>query len=233
MVRVLEAGADGVLSEIGIHADKLRFRQHGPDERAHYAKEAYDIEYEFPFGWSEFEGIHNRTDYDLSQHQKWSGKDLTHFEETTRESFLPYVVETAVGLNRTLLVCLVDGYREETTPNGEQRVVLRFHPRVAPIKVAVFPLVRKDGMPEKARDIERQLRPHFAVFYDEGGAVGRRYRRMDEAGTPFCITVDSQTLGDDTVTIRDRDSMEQIRWPVEDLAPKITEMIEQWQIPQD
>ena len=219
--------------EIGVRPGKLRFHEHGPGERAHYAKEAIDIEYEFPFGWGEFEGIHNRTDYDLARHQQWSGKDLTYFDDATRETYLPYVIETAVGLNRSLLVCLVDAYHEEITPNGEERVVLRLHPRVAPIRVAVFPLVRRDGMPEKARAIEQQLRPHFSVFYDESAAVGRRYRRMDEAGTPFCITVDSQTMQDDTVTIRDRDSMDQIRWPVPGLTCKITEMVEQWQIPQD
>ena len=219
--------------QIGIHPKKLRFLQHGPDELAHYAKIAFDIEYEFPFGWGEFEGIHNRTDYDLLRHQEYSGKDLTYFEEATKEKYLPYIIETSVGLNRTLLVCLADAYREEITPNGEKRVVLRFHPRVAPIKVAAFPLVKRDGMPQKARAIETQLRPHFNVFYDEGGAVGRRYRRMDEAGTPFCITVDSQTMQDDTVTIRDRDSMDQIRWPVQGLVPKIGEMIEEWQRPQD
>jgi len=191
---------------LGINKDKLRFHQHGPDELAHYAKAAFDIEYEFPFGWSEIEGIHNRTDFDLSRHQEYSGKDLRYYDQEADEKYIPYVVETSTGVDRLMLTTLVDAYTEE-----EDRVVLRFKPYLAPIKAAVLPLVKRDGMPEIARKIEADLRKRFKVFYDEGGSIGRRYRRQDEIGTPYCITVDSQTLEDGTVTIRERDSMEQIR----------------------
>ncbi len=191
---------------LGINKDKLRFHQHGPDELAHYAKAAFDIEYEFPFGWSEIEGVHNRTDFDLSRHQEYSGKDLRYYDQEADEKYIPYVVETSTGVDRLMLTTLVDAYTEE-----EDRVVLRFKPYLAPIKAAVLPLVKRDGMPEIARKIEADLRKRFKVFYDEGGSIGRRYRRQDEIGTPYCITVDSQTLEDGTVTIRERDSMEQIR----------------------
>ncbi len=191
---------------LGINKDKLRFHQHGPDELAHYAKAAFDIEYEFPFGWSEIEGIHNRTDFDLSRHQEYSGKDLRYYDQEADEKYIPYVVETSTGVDRLLLTTLVDAYDEEP-----DRVVLRFKPYLAPIKAAVLPLVKRDGMPDVARKIEADLRTRFKVFYDEGGSIGRRYRRQDEIGTPYCITVDSQTLEDGTVTIRERDSMEQIR----------------------
>jgi glycyl-tRNA synthetase len=195
---------------LGVTKEKLRFHQHEKDELAHYAKTAFDIEYEFPIGWKELEGIHNRTDFDLSRHQEHSGKDLTYFDDATRERFIPYIIETSAGVDRTLLVCLVDGYEEEQLEK-ETRTVLRLDPKIAPIKAAVFPLVNRDGMPEYARKIYDTLRGEIKVFYDASGAVGRRYRRQDEAGTPFCITVDSQTLQDDTVTVRDRDTMEQDR----------------------
>ncbi len=191
---------------LGINRDRLRFHQHGPDELAHYAKAAFDIEYEFPFGWSEIEGIHNRTDFDLSRHQEYSGKDLRYYDQEADEKYIPYVIETSTGVDRLLLTTLVDAYTEEP-----ERVVLKFKPYLAPIKAAVLPLVKRDGMPEIARQIEADLRKQFKVFYDEGGSIGRRYRRQDEIGTPYCITVDSQTLEDGTVTIRERDSMEQIR----------------------
>ena len=191
---------------VGIRPEKLRFHEHGKDELAHYAKAAFDIQYEFPFGWSELEGIHNRTDYDLRRHQEYSGKNLQYFDDETRDRFIPYVVETSTGVDRQVLVALADAYTEE-----EDRVVLRFHPRIAPMKAAVFPLVKKDGMPEIAHNIVDGLRKHFRVFYDESGAVGRRYRRQDEIGTPYCITVDSETLENGTVTIRERDSMQQER----------------------
>ncbi len=191
---------------LGINRDRLRFHQHGPDELAHYAKAAFDIEYEFPFGWSEIEGIHNRTDFDLSRHQEYSGKDLRYYDQEADEKYIPYVIETSTGVDRLLLTTLVDAYTEEP-----ERVVLKFKPYLAPIKAAVLPLVKRDGMPEIARQIEADLRKRFKVFYDEGGSIGRRYRRQDEIGTPYCITVDSQTLEDGTVTIRERDSMEQIR----------------------
>lgn len=196
---------------LGIREEKLRVHPHGPDELAHYAKKAVDIEYEYPFGWKEFEGVHNRTDFDLGRHQEYSGKRLEYIEPGTNRRFLPYVIETAVGVDRTMLVALVDAYREESV-EGEERVVLALHPRLAPVKAAVFPLVKKDGLPEVARKLNDELRAAtIPSFYDEAGSIGRRYRRQDETGTPWCITVDGQTLEDDSVTIRDRDSLEQVR----------------------
>ncbi len=191
---------------LGIRREKLRFHQHAPDELAHYAKAAFDIEYEFPFGWSEIEGIHNRTDFDLKRHQEYSGKDLRYYDQEAGEKYIPYIVETSTGVDRLMLTVLADAYEEQ-----EGRTVLHFKPQIAPIKAAIFPLVKRDGMPEIARQIYDDLRKDFKVFYDESGSVGRRYRRQDEVGTPYCITVDSQTLEDGTVTIRERDSMEQIR----------------------
>jgi glycyl-tRNA synthetase len=195
---------------LGLHAEKLRFQRHAPDELAHYAKDAYDIQYEFPFGWQEFEGIHNRSNFDLSQHQQYSGKKLEYLDTTTNERFIPYVVETSAGADRTTLVVLVDAYHEEEVA-GQPRVVLRIHPAIAPLKAAVFPLVNKDGMPELARRIFDDLRKHHNTFYDDGGSIGRRYRRQDEAGTPFGITVDGTSTEDGTVTVRDRDTLQQVR----------------------
>jgi glycyl-tRNA synthetase len=200
---------------LGIDQDKLRWHQHPPAKLAHYAKDAYDIEYEFPFGWGEIEGVHNRTDYDLSRHQEYSKKGLEYFDEESKSKFIPFVIETSAGASRSFMAFLVGAYREEAAPTAEggseQRVVLKLHPRLAPTKVAVFPLVNRDGMPEMARRIEADLRSTVRVFYDESGAVGRRYRRQDEIGTPYCVTVDSQSLQDQTVTVRDRDSMRQER----------------------
>jgi glycyl-tRNA synthetase len=207
--------------QLGLRPEKLRMHEHGPDELAHYARAAFDIEYEFPFGWKELEGIHNRTDFDLARHIEHSGKDLSYFDDTTQEKYVPYIVETSAGLDRTLLTCLVDAYDEE-----EERVVLRLSPRIAPIQVGIFPLVKRDGMPEVARKIEEILRPHFNVFYDEKGAIGRRYRRQDEAGTPYCVTVDSETLEENTVTLRHRDSMDQERLSIDSLVDRIRELIE-------
>jgi glycyl-tRNA synthetase len=196
---------------LGIRKEKLRFHQHGPDEIAHYAKNAFDIEYEFPFGWKEFEGIHNRTDFDLSRHQEFSGKRLEYIDASNNERFIPYVVETSMGVDRCILVHLADAYREEQV-EGEERVVLGLHPKLAPIKVGVFPLVKKDGLPERADKLYTELRKAAVPsFYDEAGAIGRRYRRQDEAGTPWCVTVDGQTMEDGTVTIRDRDTLQQVR----------------------
>jgi glycyl-tRNA synthetase len=211
--------------DLGINKDKLRYHEHGKDELAHYAKKAFDIEYEFPFGWKELEGIHNRTDFDLSRHTEATGKDLSYFDEKTREKFIPYIIETSAGCDRTLLVLLVDAYTEEEV-KGETRVVLKFSPKIAPVKVAVFPLVNKDGMPEIAMKVFHDLKEHFKAFYDDSGAVGRRYRRMDEIGTPYCVTIDGQTSQDETVTIRDRDSMEQTRVRIADLVPTIKAKIE-------
>jgi glycyl-tRNA synthetase len=210
--------------EMGIQKDNLRFHQHGEEELAHYAKTAFDIQYQFPIGWKELEGIHNRTDFDLSRHQENSGKDLTYFEDVTRERFIPYIIETSAGVDRTLLTCLVDGYEEEKLEN-DTRTVLHLHPQLAPYKVAVFPLVNRDGMPELARKIYDTIKSSFNAFYDASGAVGRRYRRQDEAGTPFCLTVDSQTLQDDTVTIRDRDTMQQDRIAIQGITAELEKRV--------
>jgi len=215
--------------EFGIRKEKLRFRDHASDELAHYARRAVDIEYEFPFGWKELEGIHNRGDYDLSRHKEFSGKDLSYFDDATKERFIPYIIETSGGIDRALLAFLSDAYDEEFKDKKLDRVVMHFHPKLAPIKLAVLPLVNRDGMDTKAQELEHSLRKHFPTFYDDGGTIGRRYRRQDEAGTPFGATVDSQTLQDDTVTLRDRDSMEQIRVPMKDLAEAVDKKMEGWE----
>lgn len=193
-------------SRLGLKAEKLRFHEHAKTELAHYAKKAFDIEYEFPFGWNEIEGIHNRTDFDLGRHQEYTGKDLRYFDDQGNEKFVPYIIETSIGCDRTLLTCLIDAYEEET-----ERVVLHLAPAIAPVKAAIFPLVKRDGMPEVAMKIVNELRGNYRVFYDESGSIGRRYRRQDEIGTPWCFTVDTETLQNQTVTVRDRDSMEQKR----------------------
>jgi glycyl-tRNA synthetase len=209
---------------VGINPDKLRFHAHAPDELAHYAKAAFDIEYEFPFGWQEFEGIHNRTDFDLSRHQEFSGKKLEYVDTVSGERFVPYIIETSLGADRLALVALVDAYREEEV-GGEKRVVLGLAPAIAPIKAGVFPLVKKDGMPEFARRIYDDCRRRFPAFYDDGGSIGRRYRRQDEAGTPFGITVDGQTIEDQTVTVRDRDTLVQERIPADRLLEYLQERL--------
>ncbi len=210
---------------LGIRREKLRFHEHGPDELAHYAKTAFDIEYEYPFGWKEFEGIHNRTDFDLSRHQEYSGKRLEYIDAPSNKRFIPYVIETAVGVDRTLLVVLADAYNEEVV-EGEERVVLRLAPSLAPLKVAVFPLVKKDGLPEIAEKLHNELRAAAVPsFYDAAGSIGRRYRRQDEAGTPWCVTVDGQTNEDGTVTIRDRDTLDQIRIPLDGVLAWIRERL--------
>jgi len=209
---------------LGIRPAKLRFHQHTKDELAHYAKDAYDIQYEFPFGWQEFEGIHNRTNFDLSRHQEYSGKKLEYLDAATNERFIPYVVETSAGADRTTLVVMADAYHEEDV-EGEKRVVLRVHPAIAPLKAAVFPLVNKDGMPELARRIYDDLRRHYNAFFDDGGSIGRRYRRQDEAGTPFGITVDGQTTQDGTVTVRDRDTLVQVRVAADGLVGYLAERL--------
>ena len=200
---------------LGMKADKLQWHRHEADKLAHYAKDAYDIEFLFPFGWGEIEGVHNRTDYDLSRHEEFSGKGLKYFDEETKEKFIPYIIETSAGASRSFMAFLVNAYNEEDAPTAEgtmeRRVVLKLHQKLAPIKAAIFPLVNRDGMPDIAKKIEKDLCTAFRVFYDDSGAVGRRYRRQDEVGTPYCITVDSQTLQDQTVTIRDRDTMTQER----------------------
>ena len=196
--------------DLGMDPAKLRLRDHAQDELAHYSNGCTDVEYLFPFGWSELEGVASRTDFDLKRHAAVSGKELQFFDEQTKEHYVPYVIEPAAGCDRATLAFLVDAYREEQV-EGETRVLLKLHPRLAPLKVAILPLVKKDGLPERARAIEKSLRQRFTTFYDEAGAIGRRYRRMDEVGTPFCCTIDGQTKEDGTVTVRLRDSMRQER----------------------
>ena len=209
---------------IGLTPSKLRWHQHGPGELAHYAKAAYDVEYEFPFGWQEIEGVHNRSDYDLGRHQEYSGKKLEYFDQAANERYLPYIVETSAGADRVTLTLMADAYREETV-EGETRVVLGFHPQIAPIKSGVLPLVKKDGMPEMAERIFHDLKRRMTAFYDDSGAIGRRYRRMDEAGTPFCVTVDGETAGTGTVTVRFRDAMTQERVSTDALVRYLEERI--------
>mgnify|MGYP006097492699 FL=1 len=204
--------------QLGIDQSKIRFHEHDKNELAHYAKEAWDIEYEFPFGWSEIEGIHNRTDFDLRRHEEYSGKNLSYFNQPNNERFLPYIIETSAGLNRMLLTVLADAYWEDEENN---RVVLKLHPRLAPIKAVVCPLVKKDGLPEKARQIMDMLKPHFKVLYDQQGSIGKRYYRQDEAGTPFGITVDHQSIEDNTVTLRHRDTMVQNRVSIDQIQSAI------------
>lgn len=244
--------------QLGLAGERLRLREHAPDELSHYSRGTADIEYAFPFlpagEFGELEGIAHRGDFDLRSHMegkldeksnplvvqldehgkpkyRGSGKDLTYRDEATGERFIPHVIEPSAGADRATLAFLCEAYREDTAPDDkgvmQTRTVLSLHPRLAPIKAAVFPLVKKDGMPEVAKDIYRALKKRYNVFYDEKGAVGRRYRRQDEAGTPYCITVDGQTLIDNTVTIRDRDSLEQVRVKVDDVVEEVVQRIEQ------
>lgn len=199
------------------------YRYHDHEKLAHYANAATDIEYKMPFGFKEVEGIHSRTNYDLSRHEEFSGKKMRYFDPQTNESYIPYVVETSIGVDRLFLSVMCGAYCEETTENGETRVVLKLHPALAPVKLAVLPLVRKDGLDEKARSVAEQLRFNFACQYDEKDSIGKRYRRQDAIGTPYCITIDHQTLEDDTVTIRDRDTMAQERIPISNLVNVIGE----------
>lgn len=199
--------------DLGMKREQLQWHKH--EKLAHYAKAAYDIEYQFPFGWGEIEGIHSRTNFDLSRHEEYSGKSMKYFDDQTKEKFTPFVIETSAGASRSFMAFLVAAYDEESAPTAEgkeeMRTVLHFHPRLAPVKAAVLPLVNRDGMDDIAHKITVDLQKYFRVFYDDSGAVGRRYRRQDEIGTPFCFTVDSQTLQDQTVTVRERDSMNQER----------------------
>jgi len=248
--------------DLGIKQENLRLRPHAEEELAHYAMAATDVEYKFPFGWSELEGIANRQDFDLQTHEKHSGRDLKYFDEETKKKFWPYVVEPAAGVDRAALAFLVDAYEEKNQKsniknqnNGmsstssdnnyslsednseskgnnkkqeraEGETVLHFHPKLAPIKAAVFPLVKKDKLPEIARGIYDDLKKHYMVQYDESGSVGRRYRRQDEIGTPWCITVDFDSLDDKTVTVRDRDTMEQERIEIKNIKTFIEEKLE-------
>jgi glycyl-tRNA synthetase len=204
-------------TDLGIRPDHLQLRAHGADELSHYSAGTSDIEYLFPMGWSELEGIANRTDFDLRRHAEFSGEDLSYFDTATGERYVPYVIEPSAGADRGTLAFMVDAYDEEEVA-GRKRTLLRLHPRLAPVKVAVLPLVSRDGMPEKARNIYKELRSVIPAEFDEGGSIGKRYRRQDEIGTPWGVTVDGQTMEDDTVTLRDRDTLEQERVPASGLA---------------
>ncbi|MBQ2386131.1 MAG: glycine--tRNA ligase [Bacteroidales bacterium] len=201
---------------LGIPSENYRYHDH--EKLAHYANAATDIEFNFPFGFKELEGIHSRTDFDLKRHQEFSGKKLQYFDSELNESYVPYVIETSIGLDRTFLAVFSYAYTEENLADGSQRVVMKLPRILAPFKAAVLPLVKKDGMPEKAREIMDMLKQDFRVQYDEKDAIGKRYRRQDAIGTPYCITVDTQTLEDNTVTVRERDSMEQIRISIDELT---------------
>ena len=199
---------------LGLREDRLLFHQHTPEELAHYARAAFDIQFDFggSLGFQEIEGVHHRGDFDLARHQEYSSKRLEYVDQVSNRRYLPFVVETSVGADRTTLAVLVNGYHEEEVPGeSEGRVVLKLDAKLAPMKAGIFPLVKKDGMPEFAEKLANELRPRFPVFYDESGAIGRRYRRQDEIGTPFCLTVDGQTLTDGTLTVRDRDTLQQER----------------------
>jgi glycyl-tRNA synthetase len=199
----------------GVSHERLRFREHAPDELAHYAKKAIDIEYRFPFGWKELEGIHNRGDWDLGRHQKESGENLEYFDPATEQSYIPWIVETAGGPDRAAFTFLIDSYREEEV-RGEKRVSLALHPQLAPYKVAVLPLLKKrPEIVELAQRIVADMRRDLMAVYDDTASIGKLYRRQDEIGTPWCVTVDVETLDDGAVTVRDRDTMAQDRVPVE------------------
>jgi glycyl-tRNA synthetase len=223
--------------ELGIRPDHLRLRAHDAQELSHYSSATSDVEYLFPIGWSELEGIANRGDFDLRRHAEYSGEKLEYFDQGTGERYVPYVIEPAAGADRATLAFLVDAYDEELveregTGEGERRTLLRLHPRLAPVKAAVLPLVNKDGQPELAREVFRAVRELVQAEYDDGGAIGRRYRRQDEIGTPFCVTIDHQSIEDGTVTLRDRDSLEQERLPVEGIAEEIERRVSApWKTP--
>jgi glycyl-tRNA synthetase len=238
-------------TELGLRPDHLRLRAHDPDELSHYSSGTSDVEYLFPIGWSELEGIANRGNFDLTQHTEFSGEKLEYFDQASGERYVPHVIEPAAGADRATLAFLVDAYDEEEVPvatnpspaaegqdadrRTERRTVLRLHPRLAPVKVAVLPLVKKDGQPDLAHEIHKRLREHVGVGiveYDEGGSIGKRYRRQDEIGTPFCLTVDHQSLEDHTVTLRDRDSLAQERVPIDGLAEELARRVSApWQTP--
>ncbi len=216
----------------GIRKENLRLREHEKDELAHYAKRTADIEYLFPMGWSELEGIANRTDFDLKQHAQFSGKALEYFDEETKQKIVPFVIEPSAGADRGTLAFLVDAYREEEV-KGEKRVVLNFHAELAPIKIAVLPLLKKNSrIVETAHRICVELRKRWYAVYDDTASIGRLYRRQDEVGTPFCVTVDVQTVGDDKaaadekVTIRDRDTMDQVRVPMSSLPAIMAKLMD-------
>ncbi len=208
--------------DLGMKPEQLQWHRH--EKLAHYAKAAFDVEFKFPFGWGEIEGIHSRTNFDLSQHEQFSGKSLKYFDEQSKEKFVPFVIETSVGASRSFMAFLCAAYDEEMV-EGELRTVLHLHPKLAPMKAAILPLVNRDGMDDIAQKLTKELQKYFRVFYDDSGAIGRRYRRQDEIGTPYCFTVDSQTLQDRTVTVRERDSMKQERISIESVRDYLLERI--------
>ncbi|OAN62942.1 glycine--tRNA ligase [Balneola sp. EhC07] len=215
---------------IGIREENLRTAPHPGDKLAHYARAAADIQYKYPIGWQEVEGIHNRSDFDLTQHQEFSGKKLEYYDQKNQKRYMPYVIETSVGLDRLTLMVLCDAYREEEI-DGDSRTVLKLDPRLAPVQVGIFPLIKKPELQEIAHKIEKELREDYSVQYDESGSIGKRYRRLDEAGTPFCITVDFETIEDDNkVTIRYRDDMSQVRIPIEKVGDVIRDGIKDWKV---
>ncbi len=214
------------IHSLGLGEERLRIRELPEEELAHYAKAGFEIEYDFPGkGWSELEGIANRTDYDLKRHAQFSGRELTYFDEESGEHVIPYVIEPSAGVDRALLVCLLDAYHEEEV-RGRKRVVLRLPQALAPIKVAVLPLLRnRPEIVTMAKHIVEDLSPRFTTVYDDTASIGRLYRRQDEIGTPYCLTVDVQSLEDWAVTVRERDSMEQIRVPIDELSPVLQEKL--------
>jgi len=212
---------------LGIREENLRSIPHPEDKLAHYARAAADIQFNFPIGWQEVEGVHNRTDFDLSRHQEYSGKKMEYYDQKQQKRYTPYVIETSIGLDRCTLMVLCDAYREEEV-DGDTRTVLKLHPKLAPTKVGIFPLIKKPELQELAKKIEFELRDEYNVLYDESGSIGKRYRRQDEAGTPFCVTVDFDGLEDNTVTIRYRDNMEQDRVSVDKLADVIRDGMKTW-----
>ncbi|MDP9376758.1 MAG: glycine--tRNA ligase [Actinomycetota bacterium] len=218
-------------TELGIRSSRLRLRAHDPDELSHYSSGTSDVEYLFPIGWSELEGVANRGSFDLTAHAQHSGEKLEYFDQQSGERYVPHVIEPAAGVGRAVLAVLCDAYDEDEI-GGEKRTVLKLHPRLAPVKVAILPLVKKDGQPELAREIQKLLRRRWTTEYDEGGSIGKRYRRQDEIGTPFGVTVDHQTLQDRTVTLRDRDTLEQARVAIDDLIATIDQrMNSPWRSP--
>src|SRR5438309_2759882 len=217
-------------TDLGLRPDHLRLRAHGADELSHYSSATSDIEYLFPIGWSELEGIANRGDFDLSRHAEYAGEKLEYFDQASGERYVPHVIEPAAGVDRALLAFMVDAYDEEVVSGtaegaGELRTLLRLHPRLAPVKAAVLPLLRKEGQPELAREVYVKLRERVQAEYDEGGSIGKRYRRQDEIGTPFCVTIDHQSTDDETVTLRERDTLAQERVPIADVARLIEERV--------
>jgi len=208
---------------LGFGAENYRFHDH--EKLAFYANAATDIEFKMPFGFKEVEGIHSRTNYDLTQHEKFSGKSIKYFDPETKESYTPYVIETSIGVDRMYLSVMCHSYQEEQLENGETRTVLKLPAALAPVKLAILPLIKKDGLPEKAREIMNDLKFHFNCKYEEKDTIGKRYRRQDAIGTPYCITIDHDTLTDNCVTLRDRDTMQQERVPISELRSLIEDKV--------